>query len=179
MNFICKDLCCWVFYPYYCFLHSHQQQLIIIQTFRHHLWHRKCVLEQFPSISRQNFELNTCVFLCLLCVFKGCLSCNLHVPLMRAAVWWPKRLDYNQLLLVRVKKTIIWISLQLKFTLRASMNKETNKQDRWQIVIIAGSPSSHGSCLLKTPSAHIYKLLAETTQCQHTGMLFALNFSLT
>jgi len=22
------------------------------------------------------------------------------VPLMRAAVWWPKRLDYNQLLLV-------------------------------------------------------------------------------
>ena len=30
----CKDLCCWVFYPYYCFLHSHQQQLIIIQTFR-------------------------------------------------------------------------------------------------------------------------------------------------
>ena len=74
---------------------------------------------------------------------------------------------------------LLWISLQLKFTLRASMNKETNKQDRWQIVIIAGSPSSHGSCLLKTPSAHIYKLLAETTQCQHTGMLFALNFSLT
>ena len=29
----CKDLCCWVFYPCYCFLHSHQQQLIIIQTF--------------------------------------------------------------------------------------------------------------------------------------------------
>ena len=27
-----KDLCCWVFYPCYCFLHSHQQQLII-QTF--------------------------------------------------------------------------------------------------------------------------------------------------
>ena len=30
----CKDLCCWVFYPCYCFRHSHQQQLIIIQTFR-------------------------------------------------------------------------------------------------------------------------------------------------
>jgi len=28
---------------------------------------------------------------------------------MRAAAWWPKRLDYNQLLLVWVKKTIIWI----------------------------------------------------------------------
>lgn len=75
---------------------------------------------------------------------------------------------------------LLWISLQLKFTLRASINKETNKQDRWQIVIIiAGSPSPHGSWVSKPRSAHIYKLLAETTQCQHTGMLFALNFSLT
>ena len=56
--------CCWVFYPCYCFVHSHQQQL--------------------PNVS------------------AICSS----VPLMRAAAWWPKRLDYNQLLLVWVKKTI-------------------------------------------------------------------------
>jgi len=43
----CKDLCCWVFYPHYCFLHSHQQQLNIIQTLL-----LNCTVISLPSISQ-------------------------------------------------------------------------------------------------------------------------------
>jgi len=41
-----------------------------------HPWHWKCM---HVAVSRHNFELNvnTYFFLCFLCVFEGCVSCNL------------------------------------------------------------------------------------------------------